>query len=54
MSIIHYNCNQQDPFGNVLVGRVEVGKAAFDAQQNEYLGSSSLSQRWKSFSVHQD
>jgi hypothetical protein len=42
MSIIQadgyiYNYNQQGPFGNILVGRVEAGEAAFDAQQYEYL-----------------
>jgi len=32
-----YNYNQQGPFGNILVGRVKAGEAAFDAQEYEYL-----------------
>lgn len=32
-----YNYNQQGPFGNILVGRVKAGDAAFDASRYEYL-----------------
>jgi hypothetical protein len=32
-----YNYNQQGPFGNVLVGRVEADETAFNAQEYEYL-----------------
>jgi hypothetical protein len=32
-----YNYNQQGPFGNILVGRVKAGDAAFDASKYEYL-----------------
>jgi hypothetical protein len=44
-----YNYNQQGPFGNILVGRVEAGDAAFYAKEYEYLAfppDSTTSPEW--------